>query len=196
KHVRERYLSSNLHKRGKLPFPLISLYLGGFRMSISDLQKKLEQFEQEFTHTQQAIKKLLSNKQQVDSNNLVYCYFNHSLILEHEKNSNHLILGNLYVKNESNQPKDSPIILIKVTSEDNFNFSGKFYTGSHLNQHGFQWKRIKLNNLYPKTHFCFKPTDKEYLSPDDRLTFQNFQIKIPLNSSIIVEGFVYFNQSN
>ncbi|HLR72000.1 MAG TPA: hypothetical protein VK085_11315 [Pseudogracilibacillus sp.] len=165
-------------------------------MSLSNLQKKLIQLEDDLDKTHQKIKELFEEKQHIPTNDHVYCYFNHSLILEHEKNKSRLIMGNFHIKNMSDQVKNLPIILIKITSQGDFRFTGKFQTENQRNTKGFQWERIMLKNLDPKNHFCLKPINTEQLDPNELLSFQNFQIKIPLDAAIIVEGFVYFDESN
>src|SRR5690625_1842888 len=164
-------------------------------MSLHELKAKLLQLEKDLTRTQNKVIELMEEKQTISPNNHVYCYFNHSLILEHDVNSR-LIMGSFHVKNMSNEHKKTPIILIKINSEENFNFTEKFLTEEQSQIRGFQWRRMHLQNVDPKNHFVLKPTTMDTLPPHEGLTFQNFQIKIPFDASITVEGFVYFNESN
>jgi|SRR5690625_2465268 len=126
-------------------------------MAFNELHEKLVQFETDLNKTQQKVKEMLKENLNNPSSNHVYCYFNHSLMLEHEKNSSRLIMGSFHVKNATNELKKAPIILIKLTSESNFNFSGKFQTNQQRSSKGFRWERINLKNLDPKSHFCLKP---------------------------------------
>ncbi|MEI3614749.1 hypothetical protein [Pseudogracilibacillus sp. SO30301A] len=164
-------------------------------MSVLDLKAKLKKIENEFEQAQRKAIEMIELRESSYEKDFVFCYFDHSLIPEHESDSN-LIIGSIYVKNFSNEQKQRPLILIKVNSEDEFKFSGKYLSEKQKNIQGFQWKRINLENLDQRNHFCFIPTSKEYLSSDETVSFQNFQINFPLKSSIIVEGFVYFNESN
>lgn len=165
-------------------------------MSLTELQAKLAKLEQDLDRTQQKVSEVLHNIEEPAKSDHVYCYFNHSLLVEHEKNASRLIMGSFHIKNTSNKKMDKPIILIKISSENKFNFSGKFQTDQQKQSGNFQWKRVHLQNLDPATHFCLKPTNKDYLAPHELLSFQNFQIKIPLHASILAEGFVYFEESN
>lgn len=165
-------------------------------MPLNRLHEKLVQFEKDLDKTQQKIKGLIKKQQQTPSTNHVYCYFNHSLMLEHEKDNSRLIIGSFHIKNATNKVKKAPIILIKLTSESNFNFLGKFQTINQQSTKGFKWKRMNLKNLNPKNHFCLKPIGTDSIAPNELLSFQNFQIKIPIDASILVEGFVYFDESN
>jgi len=164
-------------------------------MSFNDIKAKLIQLEKDLEQTQSKAMELIETKQTVFKNNPIFCYFDHSLILEHEPNSN-LIMGSFHVKNLSSEQKHQPLILIKIDTKDEFNFTGKFLTENQRDLQGFQWRRIHLKNLDQRNHFCFKPTNTNHLYSDEMLSFQNFQIKIPIDATILVEGFVYFNESN
>src|SRR5690625_7600539 len=98
-------------------------------MSLAELKEKLIQLEKNFDVTQKQVKKIMEEKQQITQVNHIYCYFNYSLILEHERNSR-LILGSFHVKNASYQKKNKTTILMKVNEDDNFNFTVKFLTDS------------------------------------------------------------------
>lgn len=169
-------------------------------MSLSKLQLKLQQLEKEMERTYADVEQLLKpveqvNKEQVD--NGVFSYFSHSVILDYEKSTSHLVIGSFHVKNTSNISQNSPIILLKIISETEFNFSGKFISKKQVGQaHNFVWERLKMDHLDPNTHFCFKRVSDDRLKPYEQLSFENFQIKVPLNASINVEGFVYFDQNN
>lgn len=168
-------------------------------MSISQLRSKIFQFEQEFEQTYEQVKLLMeAHPNHAQSNNgHALCYFSQSLILDYEKNTSHLIIGSFHIRNPSNQRKSSPTILLKITSDTEFNFSGKFKSMKQMKQnYNFFWERLELDHLDPLTHYCLQPIKKDHLPPHDQLSFENFQIKIPLHASITVEGFAYFNHNN
>lgn len=163
-------------------------------MSLRILHEKLRQLEEELEHTYQTVEQLLTKVQPL--HNHIYCYFTYSIILNHMP-SRHLIMGNFHIKNLSNQSMNSPVILLKITSKDEFNFTGK-YKSTNQKQKGynFHWERLPIKDLDPMTHYCFKPTKTDQLAPNEHLNFQNFQISIPDHATINVEGFSYFNKNN
>src|SRR5699024_12805364 len=88
-------------------------------------------------------------------------------------------------------------ILLKINANTEFNFTGKYKAVNQNNQaYNFHWERIMMEDLDPMTHYCFKPTQTDQLLPNEQLGFQSFQIVIPNHTSLIIEGFTYFNQSN
>jgi len=169
-------------------------------MSLLKLKKKLLQLDEDLDKTQTLVKKLMKEK---EDRTLIkghpFCYFNHSFVfdtLDKEKNPTCLIVGSFYIKNTSNEVKNDPFILIKITSIDSFKFTGRFLTDSKQHSRGFSWERVYVSSLDPKNHFCLKPINKKKLKQNETLSFHNFQIQIPLHSSIIVEGYAYFDESN
>lgn len=165
-------------------------------MSLSELKAKLTQYEKEFDNTKRTVLQLMEESNQSSQNNHIYCYFNYAIDLEHQNKSKRLIFGDFSAVNVSNQDKNAPTILIKITTEHAFNFTGKFETDKKIRPMGFQWERLYVNNLDLKTHFLLKPIHTKQLKPNDMLTFNNFQITIPKDASIIVEGYVYFDGKN
>lgn len=167
-------------------------------MSFTQLKEKLRRLDEEFSQTYRMVQSLFKTKQHHYTDSpLVFCYFNQSIILDYEENKSPLIIGSFYVQNLSPISKESPIILLKVTANNDFNFSGKFKSPRDISKsHNFLWERLMMKHLDPKTHFCFRPTSDDQLKPYDQLAFENFQIKVPLKSTIQVEGFVYFDHKN
>lgn len=165
-------------------------------MSLTELKVKIERFSEELEQTQTAIKTIL-NEKQTTSIDHVYCYFTQNIIMNDEDENNLLIIGSLHIHNKSNHVKKDPTILIKVTSDSNFNFMGKFKS-SKLGQQNFtfQWERLDVDHLDPNNHFCLKPTETSELSPQGQLSFQNFQLKVPVNTTLTIEGFTYFDGQN
>lgn len=166
-------------------------------MSIGTLREKLLQLAKELNHSYVKVKRLLNDVSYPSLSKLVYCYFTHSIILNTTNQSSHLIMGNFHIKNVSNQTLKFPVILLKINSKTEFHFTGKYKSPHQENKaYNFQWERVRLEDIDPTTHYCLKPIQKDHLLPNDQLSFQAFQIIIPTDASITVEGFTYFNQSN
>ena len=162
-------------------------------MSIQNMNKKLEQLETSFMKMQQYVKRT-SN---LTTDQTFYCYFNYSTIVSPDEDDTHIIIGSFHVKSISPKPMNDPIILLKITADAPCDFSGKFKTENQTDQpYTFLWERVTMDEVDPQTHFCFKPTQNNTLQPNEQLSFQNFQIKVPTNESITIEGFTYFNQEN
>ena len=165
-------------------------------MSLTDLKIKLAQFEEELEQTQAAVKTIMTNKQTTSADH-VYCYFTQSIMMNDQTEENLLIIGSLHIQNKSNHSKKDPTILIKITADSNFHFIGKFKSTQQGQQNfSFQWERLDVDHLDANNHYCFKPTQTKELSPQGQLSFQNFQLKVPVNTVLTIEGFTYFDGQN
>lgn len=163
-------------------------------MSLAKLKDELSQFEDDLQKTYDQFQTLVNRYQRP---NHVYCYFDSSLILDNEQQNTHLIIGNFYVNNMSNDPKNLPIILLKLECDGQFDFSGKYKTTNQQNENPhFSWERIELDNFDSSTHYCFQPIELKEIVPKDQLSFQQFQIRFLKDATLSVDGFVYFNGSN
>ncbi|WP_339227464.1 hypothetical protein NSQ77_18090 [Oceanobacillus sp. FSL K6-2867] len=160
-------------------------------VSNMDLKNRLSQLEAELGQTQNYIKEKLKNLNKSSFKGGAFCYFNQTIVLDYEQYSTHQITGDFHVKNMSATTLASPIILLKITTEDEFKFTGN-YKLPQSSQHNFEWERIEMGNFDPDTNFFLKPVQADEIPPNEQLTFQEFQIIIPFGSTIRVDGFVYF----
>lgn len=168
-------------------------------MSLLKISHTLTQLEKDIERTHDQIRKKFTENNQhlLVQSSAVYCYFTHIIILNHEVDKSHLIMGSFYIKNISNEPKYAPVILLNIKSQTKFNFSAKYQNANDKSRkQQFLWERIQLDKLDPKNYYSFKPTNTNKLQPNEQLSLQNFQIKIPLDAVLTVEGFTYFNKSN
>src|SRR5699024_9526443 len=109
-------------------------------MSLLQLRNKIFQLEKDFQETYEKVQLLMNDVPTV--NGEIYCYFTQAIILDHETNTSHLIIGSFYVKNITKESKHSPMILLKISSETDFNFSGKFKSHQRIDQnYNFTWER-------------------------------------------------------
>lgn len=166
-------------------------------MHVQTINKKLSKLETSLQAMQQQIKRMSTETQHASPDHPLYCYFNHSIIVHEESHEHHLIIGSFHVKNISSSPMNDPMVLLKIDSNATCDFSGKFKTEHQTNEpFTFLWEKVIIDDVDPHTHFCFKPTNTNTLEPNEQRSFQNFQIKVPRDESVIVEGFTYFNQEN
>lgn len=164
-------------------------------MPIDKITKKLVQLEST-VETLTKYTKLSDSTNQLGSQSL-YCYFNYSIIIDKNLAEENVIIGSFHVKNLSNQPMKTPIILLRLDTEYPCEFSGKYKTEQQIDEpFTFLWERIVMDHVDFYTHFSFKPVKSNVLEPNEQLDFENFQIKVPSGESITVEGFTYFNQDN
>lgn len=161
----------------------------------AEIIAKLSQLETEMEQTQNYIKERLteSNKSTTSPVDAVYCYFTHSVVMEYEHNASNLIIGNFHVKNVSSNSVVSPTILLKITTDDEFQFLGKYKLANQSQQaYNFEWERLDLKNFDPVTHYYLKPIETNEIAPNEQLSFQNFQVIIPFGTTISINGFAYY----
>lgn len=166
-------------------------------LSLEPLKEKLAQLEMNLEKMQLEVKNNLikNNKQSLTDH--IYCYFTHSIILNYIQGKNHFIMGNFHIKNVSSKIIHSPLILLKINSKSEFNFTGKYKsTNQESKGYNFLWERVILEDFDPMTHYCFKPTQKDTLNRNELLSFQNFQLIFPTDTAVQIEGFTYFDQNN
>lgn len=160
----------------------------------SDLMEKLSQLENDLEQTQHYIRERLKKSNNHTANEgTVFGYFSHSVVMDYEQDASRLIIGNFHVKNVSSNPVVSPTILLKITTEDEFQFLGKYTLPNQTQQmYSFEWERIELKNFDPVTHYYLRPIQSNAILPNEQLSFQNFQIIIPFGATVNVDGFVYY----
>lgn len=166
-------------------------------MSIKTITEKLQKLETSIETMQQYVKRTSEKASKNTIDHEFYCYFNYSTIIHEDADDTHLIIGSFHVKSISPEVINDPVILLKVSADSPCDFSGKFKTENQTDQpYTFLWERVIMDEVDPQTHFCFKPTQNNTLQPNEQLSFQNFQVKVPTYESITIEGFTYFNQEN
>lgn len=163
----------------------------------AEIMAKLAQLENDLDQTQTYIKERIKNSNKITSKasdeGTVFCYFSHSVVMDYEQDASRLIIGNFHVKNVSSAPVISPTILLKITTDDEFQFLGKYSIPNKSQQmYNFEWERIELKNFDPVTHYYLRPVQTEEILPNEQLSFQNFQIILPFGATVNVDGFLYY----
>lgn len=155
---------------------------------INELQQQTESYLLQF---KELIKKLPTKK-----NTHVIGYFTSSLNISHTPDEENVCLGSFHIWNIGNEPITNPSITIQLPENSPFSFTGRYIT-NHFQQNlkrPNEWLRIKASDN--KEVFSFKPLEKIILQPNEKITFENFQIKWLSTTSYAgsITGFTYCEQ--
>ncbi|MEK4028577.1 hypothetical protein MKZ02_08485 [Pseudobacillus sp. FSL P4-0506] len=161
--------------------------LAELAQSISQLESEAKGFLEEINTSITSEKSKLPDK--------VSCFFTHSFLLNKDLKDNQIMIGSFSVKNNSRHVITSPIVLIKVKSDQAIDFSGKFTRAKQMEKHQkFGWERIEREEEEDgETSYWLKPIYTDKILPGEVLAFKNFQIGFSLlkPNNILIEGFVY-----
>ncbi|WP_058307185.1 hypothetical protein [Gracilibacillus massiliensis] len=161
-------------------------------MDQQQLQQKIKGWQNESAAYLNEIKELIQSVETAKQM-IVICYFTTSYQLSHQTDRVNYGIGSFHIQNLGTQPLKNPHIGIKITSNIDFNFSGKYlYPSSKKTVRvSNAWERI--NEPTDKKEIWLKPTQKESIQPGEILTFSNFQLKWEPNSSYsgTIQGFTY-----
>jgi hypothetical protein len=160
-----------------------------------ELQEKIKQYNKETTSYIEEIKKLIIQSQKREELKMI-SYFTYTTSISHEKETESLIIGSYHIHNFGDKPISNPYICLKLSASSPFLFSGK-YTTQKTNltmQTNDVWER--LNGQSEKEEFWLKPIGNEIISPNQIISFSNFQAKwIPTDSySGSIMGFTYCDE--
>ncbi|SHN07137.1 hypothetical protein [Gracilibacillus kekensis] len=164
-------------------------------MNQQQLQQKMKDWQLEsesYLNEMKDLIQMLDTAKQL----IVICYFTSSFQLSHQADRVNYGIGSFHIQNLGTQPLMNPHIGIKITSNIDFNFSGKYlYPSSKKTVRvSNAWERI--NESTDKKEIWLKPTQKESIDPGEILTFSNFQLKWEPDASYsgTIQGFTYGNE--
>lgn len=163
---------------------------------LNDLKTKIQLLANEQSTFYKTLKRSLENVQR-KYNDSIFSYFNHSIALAKSEKDKHFILGSFTICNYSNNPLSSPIILIKISTDESFDFSGKFkHPKSKEKNIHFAWERVDQEDGDPMREYWLKPISTKQLQPGETLEFNQFQLNFSSNQgkNILIEGFIYFQE--
>ncbi|RLQ97131.1 hypothetical protein [Falsibacillus albus] len=120
-------------------------------------------------------------------------YFSHSLSVAEEKGEDHVLLGNYTVKNTGTVPIHSPVLFIRIQSDTEFSFSGKYKQGKSTANIQIPWERLEVEGSNPSSEYWLKPSRETTIGVNEQVVFQNFQLKWTYENraQLLVEGFTY-----
>ncbi|QGH35232.1 hypothetical protein GI584_14765 [Gracilibacillus salitolerans] len=160
-----------------------------------ELQQKLIDWQEEQASYLDQIKGLIQDLG-VTEHLKIICYFTFSFQLFHREERENYCIGSFHIQNVGNKPLTNPHIGLKITSNIDFQFSGKYlYHNSKQSQRlSDAWERI--NEPSDKKEFWLRPIQKQTIEAGETLTFSNFQVKwIPTSKySGTIQGFTYGNE--
>lgn len=160
-----------------------------------EIEQKLIDWQEEQSSYLEQIKGLIQNLN-VSEQLKVICYFTFSFQLAHQEGKENYLIGSFHIQNVGNKALTNPHIGLKITSNIDFQFSGKY-----LYQNSKQarvlanaWERI--NEPSDNKEIWLRPIQKQTIQPGETLTFSNFQIKWIPNTTYsgMIQGFTYGNE--
>ncbi|SER76363.1 hypothetical protein SAMN04487944_109168 [Gracilibacillus ureilyticus] len=156
------------------------------------LEQKLAEWQEMQTAYLKKIRELVEG---MKSSLQIVPYFTYSLQVSHHSHKENYILGTFHVQNVGHQAVNNPMICIKLTPPELFEFSGKYVYPDTKQpmQLANAWER--MNEAANKEEFWLRPK-KESIAPGETISFSNFQVKwlsdTTYNGSI--QGFVYTDE--
>lgn len=130
------------------------------------------------------------------------CFFQHSLLLPEQDESELMIFGNVIIQNQTSSTLRSPVLCLKMKPNASAILSGKIIDEKEIEVSSLPSASLEWRYAHPKWNekiqndgeYWIKPIKQTVLKPKDKLLFDSFQVVIPLSSdttSFILEGFFY-----
>ncbi|MBS3681225.1 hypothetical protein KGF86_13535 [Ornithinibacillus massiliensis] len=148
--------------------------------------------------------KQLNSKYLREINNLIHdmkpekqlqiiSYFNHSFNISHTKELDNFCIGTFHLINVGAVVLNNPFICIRIDSEDEFEFSGKYIYQDSLKKNRMTQAWERFNDPKDKHEYWLRPVEKKLLAKGDMISFSNFQLKWKSLSSYTfrLNAFVY-----
>ncbi|ELK44976.1 hypothetical protein QRD89_08140 [Halobacillus sp. ACCC02827] len=136
---------------------------------LSEWQQKQKRYMEAFRDRIKELEKARSWK--------VISYFTYSVHLAHDRSKESILLGSYHIHNIGEEPFVDPYICLQLSEDSPFQFSGKYLYKDSIQklQMSGAWER--LNEADNKTEYWLRPSGKQLISPGEKLTFSNFQMK-------------------
>lgn len=130
----------------------------------------------------------------------ILCFFQHSLLLPEQDESELMIFGNVIIQNQTSSTLRSPVLCLKMKPTASAILSGKIIDEKDIEVSSIPSASLEWRYAHPKWNekiqndgeYWIKPIKQNVLKPKDKLLFDSFQVVIPLSSdttSFILEGF-------
>ncbi len=186
-----------------------------YQQLVEKYEKKLEQGKQHVLLLQSEIEDLKNKEPEIKEITRIEIqpYFSYSLMLPQvgEEEKEIVIMGNFIIKNIGNLELTNPIICLKVQPHDSSSLSGKiklFPTKDPIDDENRLFEEaateewIYLQEDWRKKvketgEHWLRPAQQMELASGEQLSFSNFNLTLnptEKNSSIVVTGFVYFQE--
>ncbi|KAB8135792.1 hypothetical protein F9U64_11020 [Gracilibacillus oryzae] len=120
-------------------------------------------------------------------------YFTYTTQISHDSNRENYILGTFHIQNIGDKPVSNPMICIKLTPAELFDFSGKYIYPDTKQpmQLANAWERV--NEATNKEEYWLRPSKKTMMEANETISFPNFQVRWTADSAYngSIQGFVY-----
>jgi hypothetical protein len=154
------------------------------------LEKKMTEWQEMQTTYLKRIQALV---EEIEKPLQVVPYFTYSTQITHHPNAENYILGTFHIQNLGEKPITNPMVCIKLTPAELFDFSGKYVYPDTKQpmQLANAWERI--NEATNKEEFWLRPAKKAILEAKETISFTNFQVKWMADTTYncSIQGFVY-----
>lgn len=174
-------------------------------------KKKQEEKEIETEETPKPLKSVVSRARENKAikETKAEIFFDYTTLLPQadSENKEYLITGNLYLKNTGNEVLTNPVICIKVTPTQGVSLHGqiippRMVSGLAMKSNGIEkgWKYVYEDwreRVKTKGEYWITPIQPFQIPPGETATFNSFKVAInetEESTSVLVEGFVYFNE--
>ncbi|WP_010097603.1 hypothetical protein [Ornithinibacillus scapharcae] len=127
-------------------------------------------------------------------NNLqIISYFTHSLNISHTGGFDSFCIGSFHIRNVGTHVLNNPFICIRIESENDFDFSGKYVYQDSIQKKKMSQAWERINDSKEKHEYWLRPNEIQSLDAGSTISFPNFQLKwkSDLSYTFRVNGFVY-----
>lgn len=145
-------------------------------MSGHDIEGKITELHRQTTAYLSELKNWIIEQRQPKRVQII-SYFTYSLDIAHDVEEESICFGTFHIHNIGDQVITNPVILIQLPKESPFSFSGKYVYGDFKQslKPANGWER--LNAKEDREEFWLKPLGKQFVEPDETISFSDFQIR-------------------
>lgn len=123
----------------------------------------------------------------------IISYFTYSLNISHTAEFDSFCIASFHIRNVGTVPINNPFICIRIDTENDFDFSGKYVYQDSLQKKNMSQAWERINDSKEKHEYWLRPNELQSLEAGSTISFPNFQLKwkFDLSYSFRVSGFVY-----
>ncbi|MDC3421346.1 hypothetical protein NC661_13300 [Aquibacillus koreensis] len=120
-------------------------------------------------------------------------YFTHSINLTGKEHEESFLIGGFHIKNLSPNTFKNIYICLKIDTENQYHFSGKFRNMSSSNNNEMPVTWIRFDNSNDEKEIWFKLADNKQLDPYESISFSDMQVTWGNDEAFTcsIVGFVY-----
>lgn len=154
--------------------------------------RKYEEWKQLNSKYKREINNLIRNMKSKKQLQII-SYFTHSFNISHTEDFDNFCIGTFHLRNVGTVALNNPFICIRIESEDEFDFSGKYIYQDSLKKNRMTQAWERFNDSKDKHEYWLRPVEKKVLATSDKISFSNFQLKWKPHSAYAfrLNAFVY-----